>query len=432
LPLCRAGPDSHNLLPMAPTPVAGELDFSSPAFWSRPRDARYAAYAQLRALPERPFFTTGPSPTGRAEGGYYALLSHADVTEASRNPAVFSSAAGVTSVFDLAAESNEAFRSMLNMDDPRHARLRRIVSRSFTPKMIAKFEADVRRTAAQVVDDLLAAGPGDFVAQVATRLPLKVICDMMGIGDEHYDMIVRTTNVLLAGGDTEYVSADPVEARQQAMAAAAELAEALFALARGRSEHPREDLVSVLMTGNVDGERLDHGELFAFFILLMAAGNETTRNAISHALHLLTEHPGQRVLLLSDLDGLLGSFAEEVVRHASPVIWMRRTLTRDYVLNRQALASGDKVLLFYQAANRDPEVFPDPDRFDITRSPNPHVGFGAPGPHFCLGAHLARREITAIWRELLARAPGIRAADEPDYLQSSFVNGIKRLRCELE
>ena len=199
---------------MAPTPVAGELDFSSPAFWSRPRDARYAAYAQLRALPERPFFTTGPSPTGRAEGGYYALLSHADVTEASRNPAVFSSAAGVTSVFDLAAESNEAFRSMLNMDDPRHARLRRIVSRSFTPKMIAKFEADVRRTAAQVVDDLLAAGPGDFVAQVATRLPLKVICDMMGIGDEHYDMIVRTTNVLLAGGDTEYVSADPVEARQ--------------------------------------------------------------------------------------------------------------------------------------------------------------------------------------------------------------------------
>ena len=417
---------------MAPTPVAGELDFSSPAFWSRPRDARYAAYAQLRALSERPFFTTGPSPTGRAEGGYYALLSHADVTEASRNPAVFSSAAGVTSVFDLAAESNEAFRSMLNMDDPRHARLRRIVSRSFTPKMITKFEADVRRTAAQVVDDLLAAGPGDFVAQVATRLPLKVICDMMGIGDEHYDMIVRTTNVMLAGGDTEYVSADPVEARQQSMAAAAELAEALFALARVREEHPGEDLVSVLMTGNVDGERLDHGELFAFFILLMAAGNETTRNAISHALHLLTEHPGQRVLLLSDLDGLLGSFAEEVVRHASPVIWMRRTVTRDYVLNRQALASGDKVLLFYQAANRDPEVFADPDRFDITRSPNPHVGFGAPGPHFCLGAHLARREITTIWRELLARAPGIRAADEPDYLQSSFVNGIKRLRCELE
>src|ERR1700719_2714294 len=144
-PLCRAGPDSHNLLPMAPTPVAAELDFSSPAFWSRPRDARYAAYAQLRALSEWPFFTTGPSPTGRAEGGYYALLSHADVTEASRNPAVFSSAAGVTSVFDLAAESNEAFRSMLNMDDPRHARLRRIVSRSFTPKMITKFEADVRR-----------------------------------------------------------------------------------------------------------------------------------------------------------------------------------------------------------------------------------------------------------------------------------------------
>jgi cytochrome P450 len=413
---------------MAPSPVAGELDFSSPAFWSRPRDARYAAYAQLRALPEWPFFSTGPSPTGQAEAGYYALLGHADVTEASRNPAVFSSAAGVSSVFD----SVESSGSMLTMDDPRHARLRRIVSRSFTPKMIAKFEADVRRTAAQVVDDLLAAGPGDFVAQVATRLPLKVICDMMGIGDEHYDTIVRTTNIMLAGGDTEYVSADPLQAQQQSRAAADDLTGALFAVAQGRQEHPGEDLVSVLVTGNVDGERLTHGELFSFFILLMAAGNETTRNAISHALHLLTEHPDQRALLLSDLDGLLGSFAEEVVRHASPVIWMRRTVTRDYVLNRQALTSGDKVLLVYQAANRDPAVFADPDRFDITRSPNPHVGFGAPGPHFCLGAHLARREITTIWRELLTRAPGIRAAGEPDYLQSSFVNGIKRLRCELE
>jgi methyl-branched lipid omega-hydroxylase len=390
------------------------------------------AYAQLRARPELPFFDTGPSPTGRTEAGYYALLSHADVTEASRNPAVFSSAAGASSVFDSTAEVSESSGSMLSMDDPRHARLRRIVSRSFTPKMIAKFDIDVRRTAAQVVDDLLAAGPGDFVAQVATRLPLKVICDMMGIGDEHYDMIVRTTNIMLAGGDTEYVSADPLEAREQSMAAAAELADALFALARGREEHPGEDLVSVLVTGNVDGERLTHGELFAFFILLMAAGNETTRNAISHALHLLTEHPGQRALLLSDLDGLLGTFAEEVVRHASPVVWMRRTITRDYVLNGQALAPGDKVLLFYQAANRDPAVFADPDRFDITRSPNPHVGFGAPGPHFCLGAHLARREITAIWRELLTRAPGIRAAGEPDYLRSSFVNGIKRLSCELE
>jgi methyl-branched lipid omega-hydroxylase len=354
------------------------------------------------------------------------------VTEASRNPAVFSSAAGATSVFDTGPESNEAFGSMLNMDDPRHARLRRIVSRSFTPKMIAKFEADVRRTAAQVVDDLLAAGPGDFVARVATRLPLRVICDMMGIGDEHYDLIVRTTNIMLAGGDTEYVSADPLEARLQSSAAADELAETLFAVAQGREEHPGEDLVSVLVTGNVDGERLTHGELFAFFILLMAAGNETTRNAISHGLHLLTGHPDQRGLLLSDLDGSLGSFAEEVVRHASPVIWMRRTVTRDYVLNGQALAPGDKVLLVYQAANRDPAVFADPDRFDITRSPNPHVGFGAPGPHFCLGAHLARREITTIWRELLTRAPGIRAVGEPDYLQSSFVNGIKRLRCELE
>jgi cytochrome P450 len=162
----------------------------------------------------------------------------------------------------------------------------------------------------------------------------------------------------------------------------------------------------------------------------VAAGNETTRNAISHALVLLTEHPGQRELLLADLDGRLGPAVEEIVRYVSPVIWMRRTLTRDTVMNGHAYQENDKVLLMYQAANHDGAVFADADRFDITRSPNPHVGFGAAGPHFCLGAHLARREITAILRELLTRVPDIRAAGEPDYLLSSFINGIKHLPCE--
>ena len=185
--------------------------------------------------------------------------------------------------------------------------------------------------------------------------------------------------------------------------------------------------MSALATANIDGEQLTPAELASFFILLVVAGNETTRNAISRALVLFTRHPDQRSLLLSDPDSRLGPAVEEIVRYVSPVIRMRRTLTADTVMNGHPYQAGDKVLLVYQSANRDPAVFPDADRFDITRSPNPHVGFGAAGPHFCLGAHLARREITAIWRELLTRAPDIRASGEPEYLLSSFINGIKRL-----
>jgi cytochrome P450 len=317
------------------------------------------------------------------------------------------------------------------MDDPRHARLRRIVTRGFTPKMIRKFEDDVQRIAALVVDDLLQAGPGDFVQQVSARLPLTIICDMMGIGDEHYEMVLRCTNLILSGADPEFVSENVTEAQTQILTAGIELGGLVTTLAEERQAHPGDDLVSALVTANIDGEQLTPAELASFFILLVVAGNETTRNAISHALVLLTEHPGQRAVLLEDLEGRIGPAVEEIVRYTSPVIWMRRTLTQDIMMNGNRYAQGDKVLLFYQAANRDDSVFADPDRFDVTRSPNPHVGFGAAGPHFCLGAHLARREISAVLRELLTRVPAIRAAGEPDYLLSSFINGIKHLPCDL-
>jgi cytochrome P450 len=220
------------------------------------------------------------------------------------------------------------------------------------------------------------------------------------------------------------------EALTQILTAGGDLAALVTGLAEQRQAHPADDLVSSLATANIDGEQLTAAELASFFILLVVAGNETTRNAISHALLLLTEHPDQRALLLADFDGRIGAAVEEIVRYVSPVIWMRRTLTADTVLNGHAYGTGDKFLLMYQAANRDERVFREPGRFDITRSPNPHVGFGAAGPHFCLGAHLARREISAILRELMSGVPDIRVAGKPDYLLSSFINGIKRLPCE--
>jgi cytochrome P450 len=404
---------------------------SQNAFREQPPALRCAAYAQLRAMPSPPFFEAPENPFGTSERGYYALVRHADVAEASRNPELFSSAAGATSIIDLPVEFNEYFGSMINIDDPRHARLRRIVSRAFTPKMIKRFEEDVQVTAAGIVDDLIATGPCDFVEHVSARLPLKIICQMMGIGDEHYAMVLRNTNIILSGADPEFVSEDINEALTQVLTSGGDLAGLVTGLAEQRQASPTDDLVSALATANVDGEQLTPAELASFFVLLVVAGNETTRNAISHALLLLTEHPDQRELLLADFDAWIGPAVEEIVRYVSPVIWMRRTLTRDTVMNGHAYRSNDKVLLLYQAANRDETVFgATADQFDITRTPNPHVGFGSAGPHFCLGAHLARREISAILRELLTRVPNVRAAGEPDYLLSSFINGIKRLPCE--
>jgi cytochrome P450 len=406
------------------------IDLSAIEFWALPLPERAAAFALLRAEPRPRFFAEPEVPFTDKGEGYYALVRYADVAEASRRPEVFCSRRGATSIADLPAEFNEYFGSMINMDDPRHARLRRIVSRAFTPQMIARFEDDVRRAATAVVDDLLAAGPCDFVSRVAARLPLKIICDMMGIPDDDYEMVLANSNRILSGFDPEFVSADMNEAVAQLLGAGEALADLVTSLAATRAQAPAEDLVSALVTANVDGEQLTSAELASFFVLLVVAGNETTRNALSHALMLLTEFPEQRALLLADLEGRIGGAVEEIVRYASPVLFMRRTLTRDYTMNGQEYREGDKVVLFYYSANRDEAMFTDPDRFDITRSPNPHVGFGAPGPHFCLGSHLARRELTVMLRELLTRVPGI-TAGEPDRLLSNFVNGIKRLPCEL-
>jgi len=267
------------------------------------------------------------------------------------------------------------------------------------------------------------------VSHVAARLPLKIICDMMGIPDDRYDMVLANTNIILSGQDPQYIREDPNESVAKLLGAGQALADLVTGLAAERVQAPGEDLTSALVTANIDGEQLASSELASFFILLVVAGNETTRNALSHGLMLLTEYPDQRALLLADLEDRIEGAVEEIVRYASPVMFMRRTLTRDYAMNGQDYREGDKVVLYYYSANRDEAVFADPERFDITRSPNPQVGFGGAGPHYCLGAHLARRELNVMLRELLTRVPAI-TAGEPDRLLSNFINGIKRLPCQ--
>ena len=406
-----------------------DIDLSDTEFWGLPLTQRQAAFAVLRAEEHPPFFAEPETPFAEPGPGYYALVRHADVVEASRNPEVFSSGRGATSIPDLPTEFNEYFGSMINMDDPRHARLRRIVSRAFTPRMITKFEGDVQQVAATIVDDLLAGGPCDFVEQVAARLPLTIICQLMGIPDSSYDLVLRDTNMILSGMDPDFLSEDPEQAVGQILGAGAELAGLVTSLAAERAGRPGDDLVTALATANIDGEKLTTAELASFFILLVVAGNETTRNAISHSLVLLTDFPGQRELLMADFDGRIGTAVEELIRYSTPVIFMRRTVTRDYRMNGHDYREGDKTVLYYWSANQDESVFADPLRLDITRSPNPHVGFGAAGPHFCLGSHLARREVSVMLRELLTRIPDIRSAGPPDRLLSSFINGIKHLPC---
>jgi cytochrome P450 len=395
-------------------------------FWTQSIQDRHTAFDQLRERPALPHY---PEPTLWSDSpgpGYYAVTRLDDIVEASRNPKIFISGQGATSAADIPTEFNEFFGSMINMDDPRHARLRRIVSRGFTPRMLDAVIDNVTTVAKRIVDDVIDTGGCDAVTEISAKLPLTVICDMMGIPASQHRLVFDRTNVVLGAADPEYVpDADNIVAAL--LQAGADLAALMRDLAEHRAKHPTDDLTSALVTAQVDGESLTPDELASFFILLLAAGNETTRNAISWGINLLTEYPDQRAVWLADLDRVTPTAVEEIVRWASPVIFMRRTLAAPSALGGQRLDAGDKVLLFYWAANRDPKHFTDPRRFDVLRSPNPHVGFGGPGPHFCLGAHLARREVTVMFRELLTRIPDIRATTGPDRLTSSFINGIKHL-----
>ena len=268
------------------------------------------------------------------------------------------------------------------------------------------------------------------MTDVAARLPLKIICDMMGIGESDYETVFNASNIILSAGDPEYMP-EGVDPLTTLLGAATDLTNMVQDLGRHRRGAPTDDLTSALVNTEVEGETLTDAELGSFFILLVVAGNETTRNAISHALVQLTEHRDQRDRLAADYERLAPAAVEEIVRWASPVIWMRRSATEDTLLGGAEVKAGDKLLLFYASGNRDADVFDDPFRFDIARNPNPHVGFGGPGPHFCLGAHLARREITVMLRELMTRTPRIRATSEPDRLRSNFINGIKHLDCSI-
>ncbi|MBJ7336530.1 cytochrome P450 [Mycolicibacterium sp.] len=388
-------------------------------------------YRRLREA-GAPVFVRTNRPSAPTARGFWAVGSHRDITTISRRPDEFSSGQG-TQIFTQTAEMREYRGSIIDMDDPEHQRLRKIVSRGFSPRLLSELRGLIRDTTAEILDEMPRSGTCDFVSSFATLLPLRIIDDMLGVPREHEQFILRATNVVLGASDPEYVPDQTVEGIEKAVTETSEkLIELLKGIAEDRIAHPRDDVISKLVTS--DEENLTPQELAKFFILLIGAGNETTRNALTHGLLILSAHPEQRMRLLADYDELASPAIEEILRYASPVIHMRRTVTRDGVTLTDAdgevthtFNEGDKVVVWYPAANRDPAVFADPETFDIARKPNNHIAFGGPGPHFCLGAHLARLELNVALKMLYDRYPDITASGKPVMLKSNFVNGVKHL-----
>src|SRR3954464_10913213 len=369
-----------------------------PAFWQLPLAERMAAFVDVRE--QGPFVEAAfENPmTGETEN-FFVVTRYAEVVEISRRPEDFCSGKGAPQIPDLPQEALEYFGSFINMDDPKHARQRGIVGRSFTPRQLQKVLDSVDTICTEVIDDFCERGEADLVQVMSQPFPLLIICDMMGIPRSEFDTVLQATNVILGAGDPEMLGGrDPFSAMFEA---GMQLTGLMTDLAEKRRQEPADDLTSALVHNDLGEDMLAPHEIAPFFILLAVAGNDTTRTAISHGMHLLSQNPDQRAAWQADLDGLTPSAVEEIVRVASPVTFMRRTATTDVTVSDHAFSEGDKVVLFYGVANRDPRVFDDPESFDVLRDPNPHVGFGGPGPHFCLGAHLARRELSAGFRQVL-------------------------------
>lgn len=404
-----------------------EVNLADPAFWRLPRPARLAAFAALRRLDRPAYFMERAGTRLRPERGFYALVKHADVVQASRLPQVFASAPGVTTPEPAGWVRFLFGDSMVNMDAPHHTQLRRVVSRAFTPRLLAAADQDVRRIAARVVDDMLEQRPDEFVASVASRMPFEVICNLMGIPERYRREIAGRVDHASRNAGVERPLRARLRVPGRGLRALARMQMMMVVLARERRGRPTDDLISALVGADVGGQALNARELGAFFSLLMVAGVETTRNAISHALTLLTENPAQRALLEADFDRYADGAVDEVVRHATPIIQFRRTVLEEHTLGGRTFHAGDKVVLYYASANRDESVFADPDVFDITRTPNPHLGYGGGGPHFCLGSHLARQEIKALYRELLSRPEALRAVGPAELADSNFDNRVRSL-----
>lgn len=409
-----------------PVTTFDAVDISSSAFWRQPMRERDRAFAELRQRPSISFHQPVESAGSDDEPGFWAAARHEDIVFVSRHAELFCSGKGV-GFTDIPQEYNEPFGSFLMTDGDRHNQLRRLVSRAFTPRQVAAIDEQIRAQARTLVAATLAHERCDLVSALSSQLPLWTISEMLGVPDDRRDELHAAANVMVSTQDPEFAveGEDPLG---QVLVAAITLSTLGAELAAERRTAPTDDLFTALVQAEVDGEQLNDQEIGAFTVLLGVAGNDTTRNSISHGVLAFAEHPDQWDLLRRDPEALLPSAVEEILRWASPVMTFRRTATCDTRIGDQPIAEGDRIVMFYGSGNRDEAVFDDPWRFDITRSPNDHVAFGGGGPHFCLGANLARTQLRAVFGELAASVERFEVGDVA-HLAGAFVHGIKRLDC---
>lgn len=412
------------------TTLPRELSTSPLSFWAKTAREKDEVYKVLRA--EHPISWQPPAegsmmPQYGEDVGYWAVVRHSDIVTVSRDPQTFSSAHGIQ-MEDVPSDLAEAASSFLATDAPRHTQLRRLVSSVFTPKAVARIEQQIRDEARLIVDDLIEAGDCDFVENLSARLPMWTVFTLMGVPERDRRDIARTAAEMVAWSDEDVQAGrEPAKVLNDALV---HLIRAGLSLAEERRKHPQDDILTSLVQAEIDGQRLTDEELSAVFVLFSVGGNDTTRQTTSHAALALTENRDQRRWLLEDLRGRMGTAIEEFVRWATPVMTFRRTALRDTVLNGQEITAGDWVVMFYTSANRDESVFTDPWSLDLSREPNPHLGFGGGGPHFCLGSQLARTQLRSIFTELLTRVPNFEVGD-PHYLHSNFIHGITSMPVHL-
>ncbi len=397
------------------------------------RYEQHQAFAALRRLPGLHW-----NEGNEEVKGWWNVTRYEDVLHVSRHPEVFSSERGIVQFEpvneqDALAGSAGNGKMLITMDPPRHVKLRRLVNKGFTPRAVNAMEPEIRLITNRLLDGIAAKGRCDFVLDVAAQLPLAVICGMMGVERKDWDLMFTLTNKVLGSGDPEYQTDVPEE--QRGTNDAARLTNTMgvmqmfgfFAqLLQQRRLTPNSDLVSLLNEANVEGEALTDEDILWFCFLLILAGNETTRNAISGGLLALCEHPEERARLQSDMSLLPGA-VEEILRWVSPVTHMARVALEDTEINGAPVKKDERIVMWYPSVNRDEAVFPEPDRFDITREPNEHLAFGI-GEHFCLGAGFARLELKVMFEELFARFPDIELDGPPERLRSTFIGGVKHLQ----
>ena len=405
--------------PLAPA------DLADPALFSQ--GIPHAVFDEIRSAPGLQWNAVG----GDVDDGFWVVARHADVVTVSRDTETYSSAVGHIQLYDIDEDALDARASMIDMDPPIHTRLRRLVSAAFTPRHVQSYTPAVRERVRGALDAL--GDGGDWVETVAEPVPIGVICDILGVPVSDHAYMVELTDHLVAGTSSEplpfdaYGNTTPLRLLPFNSPAAHALNEYALALGRRRRADPQDDLVTKLIEAEIDGERLTDDEFANFFRLMIFAGNETTRSSMAHLAMHLAEHPREFGRVRADRSVLAGA-AEEVIRHSSPILYFRRTTTRACELSGTPIAAGEKVVMYYSAADFDPAVFPDPRRFDVER-PNPpaNVAFGGGGAHFCLGASLARMEVAELIDEILDRDLTIEVVGAPEFVDSNFVNGIEHL-----